>query len=67
MGTYIKMTLPYPDAQVASILTPPQGPCKYAIIKVNMLISDAIIYADFGGEIAGVLALPILFTALRAA
>ena len=67
--TYIEMTLPYPDAHIASVLTGPQGPCKYAI-KGSNAISDNIteslvpnIHAAFRGEIARVLVLPLLWAA----
>ena len=65
------MTLPYPNARVACVLAGPQGPYKYAS-KGSNSISDGIIntlfqkiYAALGGKIAGVLALPLLWAALR--
>ncbi len=65
----LKLTGPYPDAQVASMLTGPQGPCKYAI-KSGMQISDEaikrlvpMIYSAFGGNIVSVLVLLLLWTA----
>ena len=42
VDTYIEMLLPYPDAHVASVLTDPRGPCKYAI-KGGIHISDTTI------------------------
>ncbi len=71
VDTYIEINLPYPDARVASILTGPRGPCKYTI-KGGYHISDAIIeslvpkiFASFGGKIARVLALPLLWAAFE--
>ena len=71
VDTYIEMTLPYPDACIASVLTCPKGPCKYAI-KGGNPISDSIIkslvpkiHATFGSKIAGVLALPLLWVAFE--
>ena len=71
VDTYIEMTLPYPDARIASVCTGPQGPCKYAI-KGGNAISDNIteslvpnIHATFGGEIARVLVLPLLWAAFE--
>ena len=69
VDTYIKINLPYPDARVASILTGPRGPCKYAV-KGGMQISDEVIRSlvrkinsAFGGDIASVLVLPLLWAA----
>ncbi len=71
VDTYIEMLLPYPDARVASVLTGPQGTCKYAV-KGGIHISDSTIkslvpkiHAAFGGNIAGVLALPLLWAAFE--
>jgi hypothetical protein len=71
VDTYIEMLLPYPDARVASVLTGPRGPCKYAV-KGGIHISDNTIkslvpkiHAAFGGNIAGVLALPLLWAAFE--
>ena len=71
VDTYIEMTLPCPNACVASVLTGPQGPCKYAI-KGGNAISDSIIeslvphiHAAFGSEIARVLVLPLLWAAFE--
>jgi hypothetical protein len=69
VDTYIEIDLPYPDARVASILTGPRGPCKYAV-KGGTQISDEVIrslvpkiYSAFGGDIASVLVLPLLWAA----
>ena len=71
VDTYIETYLPYPDARVASVLCGPQGPCKYAV-KGGDPISDELvkslvpkIHASFGGEIATVLALPLLWAAFE--
>ena len=68
---YCCLAKPYPDAQVAHCLCGPRGPCKYAI-KVGYHISDTVIesllpksFASFGGEIACVLALPLLWAAFE--
>lgn len=65
---YIEINLPHLDAQVASILSSPSRPCKYAI-KGGMQISDETIkgfvpeiYVDFGGDIGDVMALSLLWT-----
>jgi hypothetical protein len=42
VDTYIEMTLPYPDARIASVRTGPRGPCKYTV-KGGNAISDSII------------------------
>ena len=61
------MILLYPDAHIAPILTGPQGPCKYAIKSGNLIFDSIIkslvskIHATFGGKIAGVLVLPLLW------
>jgi len=72
VDTYTEINLAYPDAQVASILTGPRGPCKYTV-KGGYHISDAIIeslvpkiFASFGNEIAHVLVLPLLWAAFEA-
>ena len=71
VDTYIEMTLPYPDARVASVLSGPRGPCKYTV-KGGNAISDSIIeslvphiHAAFGSEIARVLVLPLLWAAFE--
>ena len=65
------MLLPYTDACIASVLTGPQGPCKYAI-KGSIPISDTTtkslvpkIHVAFGGNIAGVLVLSLLWAAFE--
>ena len=65
------MSLPYPDASVASVLTGPRGPCKYSAKGGNTINAELMkslvprIHAAFGGEIAGVLVLPLLWAAFE--
>ena len=64
----IEIDLPYPDAWVASILTCPQGPCKYAIkgrMQIRMRWSEVLSQTlfCFGSNIASVLVLPLLWAA----
>ena len=71
MDTYIEMTLPYPNACTASVLTGPQGPCKYAVKGSNVIsgsITESLVPSvrtTFGGEIARVLALSLLWAAFE--
>ncbi len=71
VDTYIEMTLPYPDARVASVLTGPRGPCKYTAKGGRLVGGETLktlvpkIHAAFGSDIAGVLALPLLWAAFE--
>jgi hypothetical protein len=65
--TCIKITIPYPNARVASILTGPHGPCKYAAKEdyhVSATVIESLIpkiHSSFGSEITRVLALSLLW------